>query len=64
MPKFTLRQEGGGGEPHVVFGNFSIKTIPCLAIKNLKKHLVLAISKRCCQEKNHWSENLTPHSTN
>jgi hypothetical protein len=66
MPKFTPREEGGKKniEPHVLFGNFSIKPIPCLAIKNLKKHLVLAISKRYCQEKSHWSEILTPRSTN
>jgi len=53
MPKFTPREEGWEKniEPHVVFGNFSIKKIPCLAIKNPKKHLVLAISKRYCPRK-------------
>jgi hypothetical protein len=53
MPKFTPMEEGWEKniEPHVVFGNFSIKKIPCLAIKNLKNHLVLAISKRYCPRK-------------
>lgn len=66
MPEFTPREEGWEKniEPHVVFGNFSIKKFHVWQSKTSKNTSFWPFQKDIAQEKNHWSEILTPHSTN